>query len=59
MEMQDLALDMHEEAYHKRYMAGRLAYECQAAVLKKLKPPTVIESPHQSEMVKSLKDDVV
>lgn len=59
MEMQDLALDMHEEAYYKRYMAGRLAYEAQAAVLKKLKPPEVIESPYKSESAQQLKEDVI
>lgn len=59
MEMQDLALDVHEEAYYKRYMAGRLAYEAQAAVLKKLKPPTIIESPVQSESIHPLREEVI
>ena len=32
-----MAKDFHEEAYFKRYMLAKLAYEAQSVVLKKLR----------------------
>ena len=36
-EMQDMAIDFHEETYYKRYKLAQLAYEAQSFLLKKMK----------------------
>jgi hypothetical protein len=54
MEMHDLAVDMHEETYEKKYKAARLAYEAQLYVLErfnKTKNVVTIDSPYKSSIL--------